>query len=418
MALSPAALALLAFLVAIALSMTTHVNVGLLGIALAWIVGVYVADMRADALLDGFPASLFVTLLGVTLLFGAARSNGTLALLTRRAAELMRGRVALLPVLFFVLALTLSMVGPGAVASVALLAPLAMPTGKQAGVPNLLSAIMVGTGANAGNMSPVSAVGAMANELLDRAGLPNSEWKLWATGFIAHLLVAAGAYLLFGGVKLARTTRTAAVQAQPTRLERSHWVTVAVTIAWIVSVVLLGMHPGLSALAAGTLLIVLRAAQEQETIARVPLDIILMVTGVTLLISVMEKTGGMDLGVSHLPRGIDPAVLYGAIALVVGIISTYSSTSGVVLPAFLPLVPRVVAHAGSGDPLAVALSISVGAALVDVSPLSTLGALCVAAVPDREESRVLFRQLLVWGFSMAVVGALICGLLMGAIARL
>ena len=33
-----------------------------------------------------------------------------------------------------------------------------------------------------------------------------------------------------------------------------------------------------------------------------------------------------------------------------------------------------------GDPLAVALSINVGSALVDVSPLSTLGALCVANV--------------------------------------
>ena len=70
------------------------------------------------------------------------------------------------------------------------------------------------------------------------------------------------------------------------------------------------------------------------------------------------------------------------VAFVTGLISTYSSTSGVVLPTFLPMVPGLVRELGGGEPLAVALSINVGASLVDVSPLSTLGALCVATVTD------------------------------------
>ena len=56
-------------------------------------------------------------------------------------------------------------------------------------------------------------------------------------------------------------------------------------------------------------------------------------------------------------------------------------------------------------PLAIALSINVGSSLVDVSPLSTLGALCVAAVPDPAASRRLFQSLLAWGLSMTLVGA-------------
>jgi hypothetical protein len=106
------------------------------------------------------------------------------------------------------------------------------------------------------------------------------------------------------------------------------------------------------------------------------------------------------------------------IALVTGAISTYSSTSGVVLPAFLPVVPSLVQQVGGGDPLAVALSINVGSSMVDVSPLSTIGAICVAAVSDPVESRRLFNQLLIWGFSMIVVGAILCQLFAGMIARL
>ena len=41
-----------------------------------------------------------------------------------------------------------------------------------------------------------------------------------------------------------------------------------------------------------------------------------------------------------------PATLNGVIAFVTGLISTYSSTSGVVLPAFLPTVPGLVAQRG------------------------------------------------------------------------
>ena len=64
-----------------------------------------------------------------------------------------------------------------------------------------------------------------------------------------------------------------------------------------------------------------------------------------------------------------------------GLVSVYSSTSGVVLPAFLPSVPGLVAKLGGGNPLAIASSILIGGHLVDVSPLSTIGALCIASAP-------------------------------------
>ncbi|MFM8395950.1 MAG: C4-dicarboxylate ABC transporter, partial [Acidobacteriota bacterium] len=92
--------------------------------------------------------------------------------------------------------------------------------------------------------------------------------------------------------------------------------------------------------------------------------------------------------------------------------------SGVVLPAFLPTIPNLIQQIGGGDPLALALSINVGSALVDVSPLSTLGAMCVAAVKNQDDSRRLFNQLFIWGLSMTIVGALICQLFAGWFAKI
>lgn len=135
-----------------------------------------------------------------------------------------------------------------------------------------------------------------------------------------------------------------------------------------------------------------------------------MVCGMTMLVAMVDRTGGMDVFTALLARLASPGTLNGVIAFVTGLISTYSSTSAVVLPAFLPTVPGLVQQVGGGNPLAVALSINVGASLVDVSPLSTLGALCVAALADPASARDLFRRLMIWGLAMSVVGALLCQL--------
>ena len=137
-----------------------------------------------------------------------------------------------------------------------------------------------------------------------------------------------------------------------------------------------------------------------------------MIGGVSTLVSVLQHTGGIDVIVDLLVRISTPETVTGSMAFVAGIVSAYSSTIGVVLPTFLPTVPELAARLGA-DPLAIASSINVGGHLVDVSPLSTIGALCVAAAPAGEDHRRLFNRVLAWGLSMAVVGAVVCWVFFG-----
>jgi di/tricarboxylate transporter len=192
--------------------------------------------------------------------------------------------------------------------------------------------------------------------------------------------------------------------------------TLAIVSAWVAAVVLVGAPIGLAAFAASTLVIAMRAADETSAIRKMPWTAIVMVCGVTMLVTAVERAGGMELFTVLLARLATPVTLNGVIAFVTGVISTCSSTSGVVLPTFLPMAPGLVQQVGGGDPLAVALSINVGSSLVDVSPLSTLGALCVAAVMDPDAARDLFRKLLMWGLSMSIVGALLCQAFAGMMA--
>src|SRR4051812_23772670 len=148
--LNPAVASLVAFVIVIVVSLTSRINVGVLAVALAWPIATVLAKIPLNTLMAVFPSNLFLTLVGVTLLFGIAQKNGTLDALTRRAVRACGGVTAILPVFFFVLTGVVAGVGPGIIAASALVAPLAMSVGSTAGVPLFLMALMVGNGANAG----------------------------------------------------------------------------------------------------------------------------------------------------------------------------------------------------------------------------------------------------------------------------
>ena len=84
-----------------------------------------------------------------------------------------------------------------------------------------------------------------------------------------------------------------------------------------------------------------------------------------------------------------------------------------VLPALIPTVPGLIEKMGGGDSMAIISSMNSAGHLVDVSPLSTLGALCLAAAPAGTDTRRLFNQLMAWGLSMSVVGAIVCWVFFG-----
>jgi Na+/H+ antiporter NhaD/arsenite permease-like protein len=409
-----AVISVCALALAVLVSCVSKLNVGVLSVALAWIVGVYIGGQSVNTVMGGFPTQLFLTLTGVTLLFALAQSNGTLERLTHRAVGICRGNRGVMPVMFFVLAAALASMGPGNISTAALLCPLAIATASRAGIPLFLMAIMVGNGANAGALSPFAPTGIIVNGLMARHGLPGLELQTYLYNLGAQAAVAFGGYALFGGLKLFADGRVPAAALEdgsdPGHFKRRHWITLAVIAALILSVLLAQINVGMGAFAAAVILVLTGSADDGEAIKRMPWRVIVMVCGVTVLISLVERAQGLDLLVSMVAKISSPNTVTAVVAFFTGLVSVYSSTSGVVLPAFLPMVPGLAAQLPGASPVAIASSMNVGGHLVDMSPLSTLGALCIAAAPP-DESRSLFNQLLAWGLSMAVVAALICYLL-------
>ena len=97
------------------------VNMGWLGYLAAFVVGGLALGLPAEEYLAGFPIDLFLTLVGLTFLFGFAQDNGVIEVIVHWCVRLVRGRVGVMPWVFF--GLTAVLIALGALFAVAIVTP-------------------------------------------------------------------------------------------------------------------------------------------------------------------------------------------------------------------------------------------------------------------------------------------------------
>ncbi|MBI5066613.1 MAG: C4-dicarboxylate ABC transporter [Deltaproteobacteria bacterium] len=417
-------LSLILLVIAVLISCFTPLNIGALAVGFSLIIG-YVGNVKVGDIVKGYPANLLLLLAGTTYLFSIAQTNGTLDKVARYAVKMVRGRAALLPIVLFFLAFGLSAMGPGQITISALLAPISMMLAAEVGISPLLMALVVGNGAQAGAMSPLAPPGIISANLLAKQGLTGVGGVLWLNMLIVHVAVTVLAYFLFGGLKLwkeeSSTQAESLKKMQVEPFDRAQIATLAgigllvaaalfFTLAPLASPALKKLpefHIGLGAFLIGAMLSLGKVVDEPKAIKAMPWATILMVTGVTVLVELMKNVGGIDLFARLIAKMSTPGTVTLVAGFWSGLVSAYASTTGVILPAFLPMASPLLKELGGGNLLALVSSIIVCGFVVDLSPLSTTGAVFIANAQPTHDKNKLFRDMLIWGFSMAVVGAVV-----------
>jgi di/tricarboxylate transporter len=182
------------------------INMGVIAFVGAFLVGTLLAGMQTKAIMAGFPAELFLTLVGITFLFAQAQNNGTIDWLVRLAVRAVRGRIAAIPWVMFGIAALLTAVGAVSPAAVAIIAPIALGFAVKYGINPLMMGLMVIHGAQGGGFSPISIYGGITNKIVQKAGLPISELTTAFVSLGVNLGVAIVLFFLFGGMRLMRQT--------------------------------------------------------------------------------------------------------------------------------------------------------------------------------------------------------------------
>ena len=442
----PAIMSIVALAIVVIISCVNEdLNVGFLSIGFAIIVaGIWGATTGAKVM-GYFPVGLFMILVGVTFLFGMAQTNGTMEKLTAYSVRVCKGNTAIGPLIVFLLTTFITTIGPGNIAGCALMAPVAMAIATRVGMPAFLMTLVVVGAANGAAFSPFAPTGIISNgliakmapqlpEITKQMSLDALAWKIHFNSEVAQGFVNIGGFFLLGGWAWIQKQRGATIDIdelapKPEPFTKPQWLTLGMVALLILLVVLPGL-PGMKAVFPKTVLnmlsnvgsvafilscvLMLTGSGDSKAAVKVmPWGVIMMVCGVTVLIEVMDKSGGLNALVKIIGAISNPVTVNAWLGLITGVISAYSSSSGVVMPMFLPMVPGLIKEIGGGNPVALISSINIGAHLVDSSPLSTLGALCIACAGEHEDKAKLFRNLLIWGLSMSVVGAIVCWLFFG-----
>jgi Na+/H+ antiporter NhaD/arsenite permease-like protein len=405
-------ISLIALAVAVVVGIARNVNVGPLSLAIALVIGYYIGGVKIRDLIAGYPVNVFLMLAGITYLFAIANINGTLVKLTNFAVKGVRGNVALLPIILFLLAFALSSLGPGAITICALMAAPCMLLASQTKIPAFLMAVMVANGTQAGNMSPIAVAGVIVKGLAQKMNLPDWSFILWMNSLVYFFAIGIGAYFLFGGLKLWKQRSageaSAVMNVNIEPFNRQQYMTLAGIVVLVIGVIFFSVDIGFFGFLIGSVLILLKAADEEKVFKAMPWGAIMMVTGVTVLISLMSKIGGMALFADIMAKQSTPYTVTLVAGFWAGLISAYASTIGVILPAFVPMAPDLLAKIGGTDLLGLLSSIILCGHVTDVSPLSTLGAIFIANATEDQDKKKLFRNMLIWGLAMTPVGAIVC----------
>lgn len=396
---------ILAIVLAIAVGTLGRVNVGLVSIAFAFGVGHFLVGLTAPEIVAGWPLSLFFVLLGMTLLFGVARVNGTLALLAQRVVGATLGDVRLIPPVFFFVSGVLAAFGAGNIVVCAIVLPIAMTVAVDHRISPLLMATMVIAGSNAGGLSPLAPTGIIANTLSGEQGFDIAA-GIFVKQIVGQSILAVILYFVLKGHRLERSSAPVDAPLPDLQLDRAQKTTVAVLLLVVGCIVLGGWDIGLTAFTGAVVLLFLGAAGERDAVRAVPWGTILLVCGVTVLVKVAEHAGGIDLLAQQLARLMTDRTAAPVMALTGGTLSLVSSASGVVLPTLIPTVPGLVAETG-GDSTRIISAIVMGAHMVTNSPISTLGALAVASAGFGVDRNRLFNQLFLVGLAGLAYAAVI-----------
>lgn len=439
-------LALAIFVGVFAVSAWRNAHLGVLMFAAACGVGLGMAGMPIDDVIDGFPIDILVLLVGVTYFFGIAHANGTIDRIIEVTLAKVGHRTVLLPLVFFLLTAAISAMGSPLGGLV--MAPIGMMVADKRAIDPMLMALSIGTGLSAGAFAPTSLFGIVTYGTAHQAGIDLNPFVLFVVALMVNLVLLAAAYVLFGGLKLLQrstvTEPAAALPAEdrlvtvggggrrdvprggasspdlPSGPERNPFtpnqiVTVAAMVVLIGAVIgmsLAGMDPdiGVLAFALGAVLTLVDPRSGNKAIPRIDWSTVLLVGGIITFVGVLDKLGSVDLlgeFAGHIGVPLLSALF---ICLVAGLVSAFASTTGM-LAALVPLALPLVA-AGGIPGWALMCALGVCASIVDVSPFSTVGATLVATTVDEAQRPRMTRLLMRWGLSMVVIGPV---LLVGAL---
>lgn len=399
-------IALVFLLAAIILGFVKKMNVGLVCLGLAFILG-QIGKVPTRTILGGFPSSLFLTLLGTMFFFSLLQENNTLELLSKKMVSLIGSKTFLIPVIIYAVSFLLSAAGPGAISVQAVMIIFAVSLAVQMDASPILMGGMAILGAVGGTASPIALTGILVRDLTAGTSISDLAMPVFIGVSVVNFICAIVLYVVYGGFNL-KSDKAISTGELPT-LNNAQKLCSLALIAMIILVVGFQFDVGLICFMLALILMLAGVVNEKAAMKLVPWSVLILICGVNVLMTITKTLGGIDLLASILASMMNDTTATPIIGLTAGIMSWFSSANGVVFPTLIPTVPDIVANVGGNvTALQMIVSIVASACVAGISPLSTGGSLVLASYTQgtnasEKEQASIFAKLFGTSFMVVMV---------------
>jgi len=435
--MTPEIWSIIALVVFFTLGTVLRINLGALALIATFLVGTILLAKSPADLFALFPVDLFIIVVGTTLLLGVAQANGTVDWVVRLCIRAVRGRVAFLPWILFLISALMSTLGPGAVP---LLAGIGAKFITRYNLNPVLIGLMVVHGAQAGAFSPITPYGVVVNGLMERFGLTPAPWVLYVCVLVFNTVVSIIGFRVFGGrgilsrkdnldagfdeeavestspvagsvgMKVDSTGRIAgggagvhqgtggeptgegavvtqqttsvATDLKPSRAPIQgpsfHQIaTIVALLAFVTVVTAFKTDLGFTALIIAVLLLLVHSSEIRgKSINFVAWPTLLLVAGVLTYVGLMQELGTITLiadSVGAVGSSLIAILICCYIAAAVSAVASSLGIIGILIPLVLPFL-----QSGEVSVIGTIVAVAICATIVDVSPFSTYGAMVLA----------------------------------------
>ena len=373
---------LLALILAIVLGFVRKSNVGIICMGFAMVLGI-LYGVKTNDIIKGFSSSLCLQMIGITYLFAIINGNGTLTITANKVVGLVGERHYLVPAVMFLIGYVLCAVGPGAIPMLAIMPVLAVPAGRSAGINPIMTAIIAQCGVMAARMSPITPEAAVVRQLMENQGMVGNTVPIIGALLITNIGISLAAFFYYKGWRVDAKARHQLSEVIP-KMNRQQMISLLSLCVLLVGVLFFHWNAGLAGFLVGSFLILLGAGNEKSSVKAVPWNVILMVLGVGILMHILTLSGGINLLIAGLASVMTSGTACSIMAVSAGVLSFFSSGLGVVFPTLVPTVTGIAQSVGSVDPVALVSMVVIGGTVTGLSPVSTTGALIMAAVSQEE----------------------------------
>lgn len=412
-------LALFLFLTAIILAFIRHVNIGIVALAMG-VIGVRIFGLTDKDLISGISSGMFCTLVGITLLFAIIKQTGALDLLAQKIVDSTGNRVWLLPITIYLAGFVIAGVGPGAVPALAIIPALAVTTALHVGYNPLMLALIGEFGLIAGRMTSITPEAAIITHAAASAGFDNVMPIILVCQTLVTLIYVVIIFLLFKGYKL-KTPKTNLKETKLPSFTKNQILSLLGIPLMLILMIAFKINIGLAAFFVSALLVLFGVAKDGEALKALPWSTIIMVVAVGALLSVVNKVGGIKLMSAAISSIMTSSTAVPLMGISAGLLSLVSSALAVVYPTMMPMCADIAAQVGGVSPVALMAAVGSGGSVAGISPMSTGGALILAALGTNldnftsSQQAKVFVKLLIFSGGSLVLLAIISGLAFGPI---